>query len=88
MCHAPAEMFQIADRGYLDEGYWADIVLLDPLTTQTITNQSVLYKCSWTPLDGTTLKGRVHSTFINGQLAYQNGQLHNTRAGQRLLFNR
>jgi len=86
MCHAPADLFRIQDRGYLDEGMFADIVVVDPLKEQTIKNEDVLYKCGWTPLDGMTLKGRIDHVFNNGVLKYTEGKVIESESGSRLLF--
>jgi dihydroorotase len=73
MCHNPAILFDIEDRGYIREGYFADLVLVDTQQAQTVTRENVLYKCGWSPLEGTTLRGVVTDTFINGILMYHNG---------------
>jgi dihydroorotase len=87
-CHAPAVCFQIKDRGYLDEGKHADIVIVDPEREWRVTKESLLYHCGWSPLEGREMKGSVERTFVNGQLAYENGKVLPVKAGQRLEFNR
>lgn len=87
-CHAPAKCFDIADRGYLDEGKRADVVVIDPDHEWTITNDSVLYKCGWTPLHGRKVKGRIERTFVNGNQVYANGKLTVDQPGMRLTFDR
>lgn len=88
MCHAPAECFQISKRGYLKEGYCADLVLVNPNAKTTVAKNNILYKCNWSPLEGTTFNHAIHSTFINGQLAYSEGNFMARPNAQRLLFNR
>lgn len=88
MCHAPAEIFRVQERGYLREGYFADLVLLDLQQDQTVTREDVLYKCGWSPLEGRTLRSSISQTFVNGELKYDNGQFIGAANGQRLKFNR
>lgn len=87
MCHAPAECFRLAERGYLREGYWADLVVIDPDASTTISKENILYKCGWSPLEGRSFKGVIDQTWINGALAWGNGKLQN-RNVQRLRFDR
>ncbi len=87
-CHAPARCFDIADRGYIDEGKWADVVVLDPDKEWTITKEGLLYKCGWSPLEGKEMKGAVERTFVNGQQVFANGQLSVSQPGMRLTFDR
>jgi dihydroorotase len=88
MAHAPADCFQIDRRGYLREGYWADLVLVDPNQTTTVTPESILYKCGWSPLTGQTFGHKITHTFVSGELVYANGDFLTERAGQRLGFAR
>lgn len=88
MAHNPAILFQIEKRGFLREGYQADIVLVDLNKPQTVHKNNILYNCGWSPLEGKTLSATVISTFINGNLAMANGQISANKFGQRLLFNR
>ncbi|MEL7221311.1 MAG: dihydroorotase [Bacteroidota bacterium] len=86
MCHAPAQCFRLKDRGYLEEGQWADIALVDENETWTITPENILYKCGWSPFEGHTFKGKVKSTIVSGHLAYHEGQFDESQYGQRLAF--
>ncbi len=86
MAHAPADCFQIDRRGYLREGYWADLVLVDPNKSTVITPESILYKCGWSPLMGQTFGHKITHTFVSGELVYANGDFLAERAGQRLVF--
>lgn len=88
MCHAPAICFQVQDRGYLDEGAWADIVVLDPEERWTVGKDNIYYKCGWSPFEGKEFKGRIRQTFVSGHLAYDRGQFDESKKGERLLFNR
>ena len=88
MAHAPADCFNLADRGYLDEGSWADLVLVDPASSYKVTQESIAYKCGWSPLEGKTLPGVVKQTWVNGKCVYRDGLLIESQAGMRLNFNR
>lgn len=87
MCHAPADCFRVSERGYLDEGYYADLVLLDLEKDTTVTKENILYKCGWSPLEGRTLPGRIEGTWVNGTRLYEDGKVIGEPAGQRLIFN-
>ena len=87
MCHAPAECFKLKDRGYIREGYAADLVLVDPKKSWTVAKDNILYKCGWSIFEGTTFRSSVTHTFVNGHLAYEHGQLNDSILGQRLIFN-
>lgn len=87
-CHAPAVLFQIKERGYIREGYYADAVIVNPNEKYTVSKQNILYKCAWSPLEGTTFPATVESTFINGYRAYQLGKLNEQLNGMRLQFER
>jgi dihydroorotase len=87
MCHAPADCFHIEKRGYLDEGNWADVLIVDVDKKSKFRKDSLLYKCQWSPLEGKTLRGRIEATIVSGHLAYQNGQFFEDKMGERLLFN-
>jgi dihydroorotase len=86
--HAVADCFQIKERGYVREGYWADLVLVDLDQTTSVVPESLLSKCGWSPFEGTTFHSRVTHTFVSGHLAFANGQFNEATTGQRLLFNR
>jgi dihydroorotase len=87
MCHAPADCFHVDQRGYLDEGYWADVVIVDPEAKWTVQKDNIYYKCNWSPFEGQVFTGKVESTIVSGHLAYQNGQFFEDKKGERLLFN-
>lgn len=86
--HNPARIFEIADRGFIREGYWADLTLVDTETPHTVTKENIEYKCGWSPFEGITFKSSIAATIVSGQLAYANGQVNDTVRGQRLLFDR
>jgi dihydroorotase len=88
MCHAPAVCFQVQDRGYLDEGAWADIVVLNPEERWTVEKDNIYYKCGWSPFEGKEFKGRIRQTFVSGHLAYNQGKFDESKKGERMLFNR
>lgn len=88
MCHAPADLFQIDKRGYLREGYYADLVLVDPNQKWTVDKTNILYKCGWSPLEGQQFSHKVSKTFVNGNLIFDNGIINEDIKGQSLKFNR
>ncbi|MCB0555247.1 MAG: dihydroorotase [Phaeodactylibacter sp.] len=88
MCHAPAVCFQLSRRGFLEEGCWADLALLDVDKQWTIGKENILYKCGWSPFEGHTFKGKVESTIVSGHLAYHEGQFFEDKMGERLAFSR
>lgn len=88
MCHAPAIAFQIKERGFLDEGNWADLAIVDPDEKWTVRPDNILYKCGWSPFNGKTFRGRVKSTVVSGHLAWHEGKMDESKMGERLLFNR
>ena len=87
-CHNPAILFQIKERGYIREGYKADLVLIDLESPWTVNKENILYKCHWSPFEGTTFKSKVTHTFVNGTLTYENFKFPNKSIPQRLTFNR
>ncbi len=88
LCHAPADCFGIRERGYLDEGYWADIVILNPHQQHTVSRSNLHYHCGWSPLEGMSFPGQVETTIVSGQIAYHLGQFHQAAIGKRLEFSR
>ncbi len=88
MAHNPAKIFKIEKRGFIKEGFYADLVLINPAMPWSVKKENILYKCGWSPLEGTTFKSRITHTFVNGQLVYQNAKVNEAKAGKRLLFNR
>jgi len=88
MAHNPAVCFEIENRGFLREGYFADLVILDPEATLEVKKHDLLYKCGWSPLEGKSLAGKILSTFVNGHLAYDGHQVLPVPQGVRLTFNR
>lgn len=88
MCHAPADLFRIDRRGYIREGYYADLVLVDPSQPWRVSPENIFYKCGWSPFEGTEFSHRVTHTFVNGHLVYDNGQILEGITGKRLKFNR
>lgn len=88
MSHAPATCFRIHKRGFIREGYWADLVLIDLNSCWKVEKTNILYKCQWSPLEGETFHSKVTHTFVNGNLVYINGIFNETSTGQRILFDR
>ncbi|GAA4804518.1 dihydroorotase [Litoribaculum gwangyangense] len=88
MCHNPAILFQVDRRGFIREGYFADLVLVDLNNPWTVNKSNILYKCGWSPFEGTTFKSRITHTFLNGNLVYQNAKFSNVKSAKRLTFNR
>jgi len=87
MCHAPAVLFRIAQRGFIREGYFADLVLVDMESRWTVSRDNILYKCGWSPLLGRTFSTRVTHTFVNGNLVFEEGRFFEDHKGRRLVFN-
>ena len=92
MSHAVAECFKIKERGYIREGYFADLVMLDLNKSTKVTKESLLYKCNWSPFEGTTFPGKILKTFINGTIVYNNEEnnivWNESQNGKRLIFNK
>jgi dihydroorotase len=88
MCHNPAILFQIEKRGFIKEGYFADLVLVDLNNPWTVKKENILYKCGWSPFEGNTFKSRITHTFVNGNLVYKNFEFNNVKSAKQLTFNR
>lgn len=88
MSHAVADCFQIENRGYIREGYFADLVVVDLQKPYTVTKENILYKCGWSPLENFTFPASIEKTFVNGRMVYGNGQWDESVKGKRLLFDR
>jgi len=88
MCHNPAILFQIEKRGYIKEGYFADLVIVNLNKPWSVNKQNILYKCGWSPFEGTTFKSRVTHTILNGHLVYENSKISEKKHAKRLTFNR
>jgi len=88
MSHAVADCFGVAERGFIREGYYADLVIADLNKPTTVTRENILYKCGWSPLEGFVFPAAVTHTFINGHLVYGNGIWDESKKGQRLGFER
>jgi len=88
MCHNPAILFNIKERGFLREGYKADLCLVDPDNAWTVSRENILYKCGWSPFEGTTFRSMVVKTIVNGNIVYDNGVIDDNYRGQRLQFER
>ena len=88
MCHNPARLFKIDGRGFLREGFYADLVLVDPNQAVTVNRENILYKCGWSPFEGQVFTTSVKHTFVNGVHVYENGLVKPINAGMPLEFNR
>ncbi|MFL1012502.1 dihydroorotase [Flavisericum labens] len=88
MCHNPAILFEIERRGYVREGYFADLVLVDLNSPWTVKKENILYKCGWSPFEGSTFRSKITHTFLNGNLVYQNAKFGKVKSAKRLTFNR
>ena len=86
MCHNPARLFQIHQRGFIRTGYWADLVLVDPRQSHRVHSGNLHYKCGWSPMEGHTFQHTITHTLVNGKIVYQNGQFTGIRNGSRLFF--
>lgn len=86
MAHNVADMFKINKRGYIREGYYADLVLVNLNKPNTVNKESLYYKCKWSPFEGYTFSSTIEKTFVNGHLVYDNGTFNESKIGQRLLF--
>jgi dihydroorotase len=88
MAHSPAICFQVDKRGFIREGYWADLVLVDLNKSYAVNRNNVLSKCGWSPFEGEVFSSSVVSTIVSGTLVYENGQIKNGIYGKRLAFDR
>ena len=88
MCHNPSILFQIEKRGFVKEGFKADLVSVDLDDEFTVSKENILYKCGWSPLEGTTFHSKITHTFVNGNLVFENGKVSEEKFGERLLFER
>jgi dihydroorotase len=88
MCHNPAILFGLSNRGFIREGYKADLCLVNPDNKWTANSDNTLYKCGWSPLEGQTFSSSVEKTFVNGELAYDRGRINETLRGELLRFKR
>jgi len=88
MCHAPAKLFKVNKRGYLKEGFFADIALVDLNKVQTVSSENILYKCKWSPFEGQKFSATITHTFVNGNLVFENGLFNDVKKGMALTFNR
>ncbi|MBF0256479.1 MAG: amidohydrolase family protein, partial [Gammaproteobacteria bacterium] len=88
LCHSPARLFDLAERGYLREGYWADLALVDLAADYPVEREQVLYKCGWSPLEGRRLRSRIAATWVNGVQVYDGARVSDQIVGQRLRFDR
>ncbi|MFA6173579.1 MAG: dihydroorotase [Kiritimatiellales bacterium] len=86
IAHNPARIFNVKERGFIREGYWADLVLVDLNRPQTVTKENILYKCGWSPFEGVTFRSSVDATIVAGRIVWQNGKINSAVAGQRLEF--
>jgi len=88
MAHNPAKIFKIEKRGFIKEGYYADLVIVNPGLPWNVKKENILYKCGWSPFEGVNFKSRITHTFVNGTLVYNNFKVKDLRVGERLLFER
>ncbi|CAA9198041.1 dihydroorotase [Flavobacterium collinsii] len=88
MCHNPAKIFKIEKRGFIKEGYYADLVIVNPSLPWSVKPENILAKCGWSPFENFTFKSRITHTFVNGEMVYNNFKVKDIRAGKRLLFDR
>nr|WP_199002502.1 dihydroorotase [Flavobacterium sp. ASV13] len=88
MCHNPAKIFKIEKRGFVKEGYFADLVIVNPSLPWSVKPENILAKCGWSPFENYTFKSRITHTFVNGEMVYNNFKVKDIRAGKRLLFDR
>lgn len=88
MAHNPAKIFKIDRRGFIKEGFYADLAIVDPNSLWTVSKENILYHCGWSPMEGTTFSAKITHTFVNGTLVYENQKVKDIKQGKRLAFNR
>lgn len=88
MCHNPAILFEVEKRGFIREGYYADLVVVNPANPWTVNKSNILYKCGWSPFEGVTFKSRITHTILNGNVAYESSKVNDKKFAQRLTFDR
>jgi dihydroorotase len=88
MCHKPAELFQIEKRGFIREGYYADLVLVNPNDCWEVNSSNIMYKCGWSPMEGQVFNSSIRKTFVNGEIVYDEGKIIENEAAMRLRFER
>ncbi len=88
MCHNPAKIFKVEKRGFIKEGFYADLAIVNPGLPWNVKKENILAKCGWSPFEGYNFKSRITHTFVNGELVYQNFKVKDIKAGKRLLFDR
>jgi len=88
MCHNPAKLFQIEKRGFIKKGFYADLILVNPNKSYTVSKDNILYKCGWSPFEGKEFSSTITHTFVNGNLMYDNGVFNEEIKGKRITFNR
>ena len=88
IAHNPSKVFNINRRGFIKQGYFADIVLIDPNSPTIVTKKSLLYKCGWSPFEGITFSSSIHTTILNGKVVYSDGKVNETPHGKKLVFDR
>ena len=88
MCHNPAKLYKIDLRGFIKENYYADLVIVDPSDKITVSKNNILYKCGWSPLEGTTFHNKVLTTFVNGKLVFDKGKIVENNSAMQLKFSR
>jgi len=87
-CHAPADLFGIENRGYIREGYYADLVLVDMKKPYQVNKENIIYKCGWSPFEGHTFKTSIDTTIVNGTIVYEDSSLTGAIVGKRMTYNR